>query len=237
LSRSAAASHDTGVKLNAIDKYPFERLTQDAKRTLVAAQEEAERMRVGYIGTEHILLGLLRVESGAAFRVLTRFDVSPARVREIVGNMRRERPRVEQVIPTSRVKRIIEISFLEATRLGHQSVDTGHLLLGVVKEGEGIAAIMLQDLGASAERVVAEVERELGARPSAQGKEEAHRPTPASLDLQIHALRDKLASIRLLLGHAVAARDTEHALKLGSEENRLESELRKAEREWLDSIS
>jgi ATP-dependent Clp protease ATP-binding subunit ClpC len=225
--------------LNAIDKYPFERFTEDAKRTLVAAQEEAERMRVGYIGTEHILLGLLRVESGAASRVLTRFDVSLARVRQIVGDMRRERPRVEQVIPTSRVKRIIEISFLEATRLGHESVDTGHLLIGVVKEGEGIAALLLQDLGASAERVVAEVERELGAPPSAQGMEDAHRPTPSSHDLQIQidALRDKLASIRLLLGHAVAARDTEHALKLGSEENRLESELRKAEREWLDSIS
>jgi ATP-dependent Clp protease ATP-binding subunit ClpC len=224
--------------LNAIDKYPFERFTEDAKRTLVAAQEEAERMRVGYIGTEHILLGLLRVDSGAASRVLARFDVSLARVRQIVGNMRRERARVEQLIPTSRVKRIIEISFLEATRLGHESVDTGHLLIGVVKEGEGIAAIMLQDLGASAERVVAEVERELGAPPSAQGMEDAHRPTRSSHDLQIQidALRDKLASIRLLLGHAVAARDTEHALKLGSEENRLESELRKAEREWLDSL-
>jgi ATP-dependent Clp protease ATP-binding subunit ClpC len=225
--------------LNAIDKYPFERFTEDAKRTLVAAQEEAERMRVGYIGTEHILLGLLRVESGAAFSVLTRFDVSLARVRQIVGNMRRERPRVEQAIPTSRVKRIIEISFLEATRMGHESVDTGHLLIGVVKEGEGIAALMLQDLGASAERVVAEVERELGGPASGQGEENARRPTPSShnLQIQIDALRDKLASIRLLLGHAVAARDTEHALKLGSEENRLESELRKVEREWLDSIS
>ncbi len=201
-------------------------------------------MRAGYIGTEHILLGLLRVESGTASRVLTRFNVSLDRVRETVGNMRRERPRLEQVIPTSRVKRIIEISFLEATRLGHESVDTGHLLMGVVIEGQGIAAILLHDLGATAERVVAEVERELGAPPSGQGKEEVRRPALSSRDLQrldpppkIQALRDKLASIRLVLGHAVAAGDNEHALKLGSEENRLERELQKAEREWLDSIS
>ncbi len=201
-------------------------------------------MRAGYIGTEHILLGLLRVESGTASRVLTRFNVSLDRVRQTVGNMRRERPRLEQVIPTSRVKRIIEISFLEATRLGHESVDTGHLLMGVVIEGQGIAAILLHDLGATAERVVAEVERELGAPPSGQGKEEVRWPARSSRDLQrldpppkIQALRDKLASIRLVLGHAVAAGDNEHALKLGSEENRLERELQKAEREWLDSIS
>ena len=230
--------------MSAIDKYPFDRLTKDAKLTLVRAQEEAERMRAGYIGTEHILLGLLRVESGTASRVLTRFNVSLDRVRQTVGNMRRERPRLEQVIPTSRVKRIIEISFLEATRLGHESVDTGHLLMGVVIEGQGIAAILLHDLGATAERVVAEVERELGAPPSGQGKEEVRRPALSSRDLQrldpppkIQALRDKLASIRLVLGHAVAAGDNEHALKLGSEENRLERELQKAEREWLDSIS
>jgi hypothetical protein len=83
------------------------------------------------------------------------------------------------------------------------------------------------------------VELELGVPPSGQGKEEAHRPTSSSHDLQIqiHALRDKLASIRLLMGHAVAAHDTGHALKLGSEENRLEKQLQKTEREWLDSIS
>jgi ATP-dependent Clp protease ATP-binding subunit ClpC len=229
--------------LNAIDKYPFDRFTQDAKLTLVRAQEEAERMRVGYIGTEHILLGLLSVESGTASKVLTRFNVSLDGVRNTVSAVSKRRP-AQQVIPTSRVKRVIEISFLEATRLGHESVDTGHLLMGVVIEGQGMAAILLHDLGATAERVVADVERELGAPPSGHGMEEVRRPTLSSRDLQrldpppkIQALRDKLASIRLVLGHAVAAGDNEHALRLGSEENRLERELQKAEREWLDSIS
>jgi ATP-dependent Clp protease ATP-binding subunit ClpA len=225
--------------LNAIDRYPFERFTEDAKRTLVAAQEEAELMRVEYIGTEHMLLGLLRVDSGAATRILARFGVSIDRVRSAVGALRGMHSSVQRVIPTSRVKRVIEISFQEADRMGHDLVDTGHLLMGLVIEGQGIAALVLQDLGATADRVVAEVELELGLPPSGQGKEEARRPTSSSHDLQIqiHALRDKLASIRLLMGHAVAAHDTEHALKLGSEENRLEKQLQKTEREWLDSIS
>jgi len=205
----------------------------------VAAQDEAELMRVEYIGTEHILLGLLRVDSGAGSRVLARFGVSIDRVRTAVHALRGHHSSVQRVIPTSRVKRVIQISFQEADHMGHDLVDTGHLLMGLVIEGQGIAALVLQDLGATADRVVAEVELELGAPPSGQGKEEAHRPTSSSHDLQIQidALRDKLASIRLLMGHAVAARDTEHALKLGSEENRLEKQLQKAEREWLDSIS
>jgi len=229
--------------LNAINKYPFERFTEGAKRTLVAAQEEAEQMRVGYIGTEHILLGLLRADSGAATVVLALFGVSIDRVRKAVGPLRNQSAGVQQVIPTSRVRRVVEISFQEAERMGHDSVDTGHLLMGLAIEGQGIAAHVLKDFGATAERVVAEVERELGAPPSGQGKEGAPRPALSSRDLQrldpppkVHALRDKLASIRQVLRNAVAAGDTEHALKLGSEENRLENELQKAEQEWLDSI-
>jgi ATP-dependent Clp protease ATP-binding subunit ClpC len=241
----ASVSRDIGVKLSAIKKYPFERFSEDAKLTLVRAQEEAERMGVGYIGTEHILLGLLRVESGTAFNVLRRFDVSLDRVRNTVNAVTRKRTG-GRVIPTSRVKRVVEISFDEATRMGHERVDTGHLLMGVVIEGEGIAAVLLADLGATSLRVVAEVERELGAPPSGKGtadKPDTRGPSPSirggerhDPPPKVHALREKLASVRVILSHAVAARDTEHALRLGSEEDRLEQELDKAEREWLDSL-
>jgi ATP-dependent Clp protease ATP-binding subunit ClpA len=234
-----------GAKLNAINKYPFERFTEGAKRTLVAAQKEAERMRASYIGTEHILLGMLRIKSSSAARVLSRagitYDGVESRISAVIRHDRAAT--TKGLIPTTRVRRALEISFEESVRMGHKSVDTTHLLLGVVLVGEGIAALVLEDLGASAERVVAEVERELGVPLSGQGKERARRPATSNRDLQlldpppkIQALRDKLASIRLLLGHAVAARDTEHALKLGSEENRLEQELLKAERGWLDSL-
>ncbi len=152
--------------------YPFERFTEDAKRTLTLAQEEAERSRQSYIGTEHLLLGLLRIESGIAYRVVTGFGISTDSVRQTIQAVlgRNEGILIQSIIPTSRVKKVIEISFEEARRMGHNSVDTGHLLLGLVIEGEGIAAHVLADLGATPERVMAEVQREMGAPTSARHK-------------------------------------------------------------------
>ncbi len=152
--------------------YPFERFTDDGKRALTLAQEEAERAKHSYIGTEHLLLGLLRLESGSAYRVLTRLGVSIGPVREAVKTVlgRSERILFQQIIPTSRIKKVIEISFEEARRMGHAEVDTAHMLMGLVIEGEGIAAHVLADLGGPADRVIAEAELELGAPPAARGK-------------------------------------------------------------------
>ncbi len=145
--------------------YPFERFNEDAKRTLTLAQEEAERSHHSYIGTEHLLLGLLRNESSTAYRVLTDLGISIEPVRKTIVSVlgRNEPMAIQQIIPTSRVKQVIEISFDEARRMGHNFVDTGHLLMGLVIEGEGIAAHVLADLGAPVEKVVPAVERELGA--------------------------------------------------------------------------
>src|SRR5713226_9123569 len=141
--------------------YPFERFNEEAKRTLSLAQKEAERSHHSYIGTEHLLLALLAVESGTAFRVLTRLGISVGRVRESIKAVlgRNERIIIQQIIPTSRVKKVIEISFEEAQRMGHNYVGTEHLLLGLLIEGEGIAAHVLEDLGATLEKVRSEIER------------------------------------------------------------------------------
>jgi hypothetical protein len=145
--------------------YPFESFNEDAKRTLTLAQEEAERSHHSYIGTEHLLLGLLRNEPSTAYRVLTDLGIAIEHVRSTIASVlgRNERIQIQQIIPTSRVKQVIEISFEEARRMGHNFVDTGHLLMGLVIEGEGIAAHVLADLGATLEKVVPAVERELGA--------------------------------------------------------------------------
>ena len=145
--------------------YPFERFNGDAKRTLTLAQEEAERSHHSYIGTEHLLLGLLRVESGTAFRVLTNLGIAIEPVRETISKVlgRNERIIIQQIIPTSRVKRVIEISFEEARLMGDNEVDTGHMLMGLVIEAEGIAAHVLEDLGATHDRVIESVQGELGA--------------------------------------------------------------------------
>jgi hypothetical protein len=141
--------------------YPFERFTERAKKVLTLAQEEAERSHHSYIGTEHLLLGLLREREGLAAIVLNNLGVNIATVRNTIESVlgRDERIIVQQIIPTSRVKKVIELSFEEARRLGHDYVGTEHVLLGLLLEGEGIAAHVLVDLGATLTRVRAEIER------------------------------------------------------------------------------
>jgi ATP-dependent Clp protease ATP-binding subunit ClpC len=154
-----------------VHNYPFERLTTDAQLTLQLAQEEAERSRRSYIGTEHILLGLLRLERGTAHRSLTELGVTLGSVREMIeATLGPGGPKgPKQIIPTSLVKRVIEIAFEESRRMGRDSVHSGHLLSGLAIEGEGIASHVLKDLGASKERVVAVVERNVGFGPGQIG--------------------------------------------------------------------
>jgi len=141
--------------------YPFERFTERAKRVLTLAQEEAERSHHSYIGTEHLLLGILRECEGTGAQVLTNLGVEIGRVRNAIESVlgRNERIVIQQIIPTSRVKKVIEISFEEARRMGENHVGTGHLLLGLLIEGEGIAAHVLEDLGTNLKRVRGEIER------------------------------------------------------------------------------
>src|SRR5256886_1457782 len=141
--------------------YPFERFTERAKKVLTLAQEEAERSHHSYIGTEHLLLGLLREHEGLAAHVLANLRIEIGMVRETVESLlaSNERIIIQQIIPTSRVKKVIELSFEEARRLGRNYVGTEHLLLGLLIEGEGIAAHVLEDLGATLEKVRAELEQ------------------------------------------------------------------------------
>jgi ATP-dependent Clp protease ATP-binding subunit ClpA len=169
--------------------YPFERFTEHAKETLKLAQEEAERGHHSYIGTEHLLLGLLRQPEGVAAEVLKELKVEIGLVRETIASVlaRNERIIMQQVIPTSRVKVVIEIAFDEARRMGHDRVGTGHILMALVMEGEGIAAHVLEDLGATAEKVVAALENRWGVEPTRRGKRAAPKlrfPNPTRMQLR-----------------------------------------------------
>ena len=142
--------------------FPFERFTERAKKVLALAQEEAERSHHSYIGTEHVLLGLLREGDGIAGKVLNNLGVEIEKVRQTVESLvGRDKGLtvLQQIIPTSRVKKVIELSFEEARRTGHNYVGSEHLLLGLLTEGEGIAAHVLLDLGATLDKVRAEIER------------------------------------------------------------------------------
>jgi ATP-dependent Clp protease ATP-binding subunit ClpA len=135
--------------------YPFERFSEGAKRALALAQDEAETAHHSYIGTEHMLLGLLREGDGLAAKVLANLGVEIDKVRGKIQSVlgRTQRVIVQQTMPTSRVKKVIEIAFEEAKRMSDTSVGTEHLLLGLLVGGEGIAARVLEDLGVTLERV------------------------------------------------------------------------------------
>jgi hypothetical protein len=169
--------------------YPFERFAQDAQQSLTFAQEEAERSHHSYIGTEHLLLGLLRLPKGTAPEVLRELGIDIETVRGTIASVlgRNERIIIQQIIPTSRVKMVIEIAFDEARRMGHDRVDSGHILMALVMEGEGIAAHVLEDLGASAQKVVATLERRWNVEPTGRGKRPQLKPRfplPARMRLQ-----------------------------------------------------
>jgi ATP-dependent Clp protease ATP-binding subunit ClpA len=137
--------------------YPFERFNVATKRVLTLAQEEAERAHVNYIGTEHLLLGLLSEPNTVAGEVLRGLNVDLVNARGIIGTVMKpeadERIIIQHIIPTSRVKKVIEISFEEAREMGDGFVGTEHLLLALLVEGEGIAAHVLEDLGVTLETV------------------------------------------------------------------------------------
>jgi ATP-dependent Clp protease ATP-binding subunit ClpC len=145
----------------------FERFTKRGRQVVVLAQDEARALKHNYIGTEHILLGLLREEEGLAVRVLKSLSVTVEEVRAQVARIVGQGDEVVtgQIPFTPRAKKVLELSLREALSLGHDYVGPEHLLLGLVRENEGVAARILADFDADAEKVRNEIIRMLG-RPA-----------------------------------------------------------------------
>jgi ATP-dependent Clp protease ATP-binding subunit ClpC len=154
----------------------MERFTQRARRVLSLAQEEAERLQHSYIGTEHLLLGLMREEGGVAGRVLRDLGLDPRRVEELVERMTRAGQRVgtARLDLSPGTKKVLELAVDEARRMGHHYIGTEHLLLGLVRQNEGIAIDVLKRLNVSPEEVRRQTRRVLQESP-VQG-----RSTPSS---------------------------------------------------------
>ncbi|MDE2990008.1 MAG: ATP-dependent Clp protease ATP-binding subunit [Chloroflexota bacterium] len=155
------------------------KFTERAKKVLVFAQDEATRFNHNYIGTEHLLLGLVREGEGIAAQVLTNLGVELNKVRNAVEFIigRGERMVVGDISLTPRAKRVIELSIEEARRLGHNYIGTEHLLLGLVREGEGIAAGVLESLGVNLEKVRAQVVQLVSQNPTERGRGEGKKST------------------------------------------------------------
>ncbi len=169
----------------------FDKFTDRARKVLTLAQDEAQRFNHNYIGTEHLLLGLVREGDGVAARVLENMGVELPKVRTAVEFIigRGDRPVVGEVGLTPRAKRVIELAIDEARRLGHNYIGTEHLLLGLVREGEGIAAGVLESLGVNLDKVRHEVIRVLSQSssvgPASEPKRASKTPTVDQLGVNL----------------------------------------------------
>jgi ATP-dependent Clp protease ATP-binding subunit ClpC len=195
----------------------FERFTDRARRVVVLAQDEARRLNHNYIGTEHILLGLVQEGEGVAAKALEALGIGLAAVRQQVEEIAgRGKEAPDGHIPfTPRAKKVLELSLREALQLGHDYIGTEHILLGLIREGEGVAARVLVSLGADLNLVRQQVIQLLaGHQAEGRGGASARLPgSAARLELivsrrtevivsKLDAIATRLAAIERHLGIA-----------------------------------
>ncbi|HJT57129.1 MAG TPA: Clp protease N-terminal domain-containing protein [Ktedonobacteraceae bacterium] len=174
----------------------FDKFTERARRVLSLAQEEAQRFQHNYIGTEHLLLGLVAEGDGVAAKVLRNLGVELARIRSAVEFIigRGDRIVLGQIGLTPRAKKVVELAVDEARRLNHHYIGTEHLLLGLIREGEGIAAGVLESFGLNLERVRREtltVLNQAGPVPTQDAASE-NPATESDLAASLDDIRDHL---------------------------------------------
>ena len=193
----------------------YERFTDRARKVMQLANQEAQRFNHEYIGTEHILLGLVKEGSGVAANVLKNLDIDLRKIRIEVEKIVQTGPGGEQVVlgklpHTPRAKKVIEYSVEEARNLNHNYVGSEHLLLGLLREGEGVAAQVLMNLGLKLEDVRGEVLNLLGHHlpqsslvvpPEDSAAKPSHPATP-TVDVVCHDLTDfaRMDRLRPLIG-------------------------------------
>jgi len=212
----------------------FERFTDRARQVVVLGQEEAQELGHNYIGTEHILLGLLREGQGVAARSLESLGISlegvRLRVQEIIGE---GQGMPSGHIPfTPRAKKVLELSLREALQFGHDYIGTEHILLGLVREGDGVAAQVLVQLGADLPAVRAQVIKVLQEAPdpldvpgeSPAAEERPHPSTAGHVGQPVRVVgsRIQLESLNARIGEMISRLDV-IVERLGSMEERLAS--------------
>ena len=244
----------------------FERFSERARRVVVLAQEEARMLNHNYIGTEHILLGLIHEGDGGAARSLESLGISLDAVRrqveEIIG--RGQQAPSGHIPFTPRAKKVLELSLREALQLGHGYIGTEHILLGLLREGDGVAAQVLVTLGADLDRVLRQVIQLLhgyqGQDVGSAGshlRERARAVLPDgalawfdALDLRLTALErwvsmqpdlegldQQIARVRREMEAAADRQDSQAATALRDKEKQLLADRADREKEWAGSAA
>jgi ATP-dependent Clp protease ATP-binding subunit ClpA len=212
----------------------FERFTERARQVVVLAQDEARALKHNYIGTEHILLGLLREEEGLAARVLESLDITVEEVRAQVARIVGQGDEVTtgQIPFTPRAKKVLELALREALSLGHNYIGTEHILLGLVRENEGVAARILLDFDADAEKIRNEIIRMLSGPRRADwppSVEEFAALTTPPLAAELVEELERIAREKQSL---IESGDFERAAHLRAREQPLRSAAHRLVRAW-----
>jgi ATP-dependent Clp protease ATP-binding subunit ClpA len=217
----------------------FERFTDRARRVIVLAQEEARLLNHNSIGTEHLLLGLIHERQGVAATALESLGISleaaRAEVEEIIGQ---GKSAPTGHIPfTPRAKKVLELSLRDALELGHNYIGTEHLLLGLIREGEGVAAQVLVRLGADLPRVRQQVIQVLAAS-AAGGKEAGARTRLVRMTVpdDLREAEEQVAQVHRQKQAAIEAQDFDRAAALRDQEQQLLRRLAEREREWTAGV-
>ncbi len=217
----------------------FQRFTDRARQVVVLAQDEARRLDHNYIGTEHILLGLIREGDGVAARTLESLriglDAARQQVEEIIGRGQQE---PSGHIPfTPRAKKVLELSLRESMQLGHDYIGTEHILLGLIRESDGVAAQVLVRLGADSDRVRQQVIKLLHGYPAEEpgpgaevrsemaGQRAGIGPDTSDLDEQIEVARAEKEA-------AIEAQDFEQAAAQRDQETQLRAAKAARQEQW-----
>jgi ATP-dependent Clp protease ATP-binding subunit ClpA len=216
----------------------FERFTDRARRVVVLAQEEARLLNHNYVGTEHLLLGLIHEAEGVAAKALEllgiRLEVVRAQVEQIVG--RGQRAPTGHIPFTPRAKKVLELSLREAKQLGHNYIGTEHILLGLIREGEGVAAHVLVKLGADLSRARGQV---IGLLSGDAGTEEAAARTRLvrmTVPDDLLEAQEQFAQVRREKEAAIDAEDFDQAAALRDKEQQLLRMLVERELEWRAGV-
>jgi ATP-dependent Clp protease ATP-binding subunit ClpA len=216
----------------------FERFTDRARRVVVLAQEEARLLNHNYVGTEHLLLGLIHEGQGEAAKALEllgiRLEAVRAQVEEIVG--RGQMAPTAHIPFTPRAKKVLELSLREAKQLGHNYIGTEHILLGLLREGEGVAAHVLVKLGADLSRARGQV---IGLLSGDAGTEEAAARTRLvrmTVPDDLLEAQEQFAEVRREKEAAINAEDFDQAAALRDKEQQLLRMLVERELEWRAGV-
>jgi ATP-dependent Clp protease ATP-binding subunit ClpA len=216
----------------------FERFTDRGRRVVVLAQEEARLLNHNYIDTEHLLLALIHEGEGVAATALESLGISlevvRAQVEEMIGQG--ERAPTRHIPFTPRAKKVLELSLREALQLGHNYIGTEHILLGLLREGEGVAAQVLVRLGADLSRVRQQVIWVLSGTAAGMEAGAGTRPVRMTIPADLLVLVEEFTQVRRKKEAALDAQDFERVAALRDAEQQLLRRLARRERAWTAGV-